>query len=77
MSATAVSNPTAQQPSKSARKKKGKADAAAKGPSAPVDTEAGGDSPLAAEGTTNGADGTYESPYLKDLYRYASARAGT
>ncbi len=75
MSSTAVANPAAQQPSKSARKKKGKADAPAKVPTAPTETETGGDSPVATEGATNGADGAYESPYLKDLYRYDSARA--
>jgi len=75
MSSNAVANPAAQQPSKSARKKKGKADAPAKVPTAPAETENGGDSPVAMEGATNGADGAYESPYLKDLYRYDSARA--
>lgn len=75
MSSTAVSNPAAQQSSKSARKKKGKSDAPAKTPTAPADTETGGDSPGAMEGATNGADGAYESPYLKDLYRYDHARA--
>lgn len=75
MSSTAVANPAAQQPSKSARKKKGKADAPAKVPTASAETETGGDSPVAMEGATNGADGAYESPYLKDLYRYDSARA--
>ena len=74
MSSAASFNPPAQQPSKSARKKKGKADAPAKSPTAPVDTETGG-GPAATEGATNGADGTYESPYLKDLYRYDSFEA--
>lgn len=75
MSSIAVANPAPQQPSKSARKKKGKADAPAKLPTAPAEAETGGDSPVAMEGATNGADDAYESPYLKDLYRYGAARA--
>lgn len=69
MSSTVVANPATQQPSKSARKKKAKADAPTKSPIAPVEIETS-DGPAATEGATNGSEGTYESPYLKDLYRY-------
>ena len=70
MSTTVVTNPPAQQPSKSARKKRGKAEAQSKSPTATVDSEIGG-GPTATEGATNGAEGAYESPYLKDLNRYS------
>ena len=59
--------PQQQQESKSAKKKKTKAESSAK-PSVPSEPE-----PViasaATEATTNGADGAYESPYLKELYK--------
>lgn len=72
MSSAAVSNPPTQQQSKSAKKKKGKQDAAAKSPGGSVEVEGGGES--RTEANTNGTDGPYESPYLKDLNRYFRSR---
>ncbi|KAL8736049.1 MAG: hypothetical protein Q9181_002598 [Wetmoreana brouardii] len=56
------------QESKSAKKKKAKAEAAAKETTVQpnVDTEAGKSN---AENASNGADGSYESPYMKELYK--------
>lgn len=67
MSSAAVSNPPTQQQSKSAKKKKGKQDAPAKSPGGPVEVEGAGESRI--ETTTNGTEGPYESPYIKDLNR--------
>lgn len=55
--------------SKSAKKKKAKAEAAAPSPAAPPEPETTMGQ-TAADGTTNGGDGAYESPYLKELYKY-------
>lgn len=68
MSSAAISNPPSQQGSKGAKKKKAKQDTPTKSPSVTVDTEGGGEA--RAEGATNGAEGAYESPYIKDLNRY-------
>ena len=72
MSAPTSSNPPIQNESKSAKKKKAKAVVPANRSSAPSTTpsaEAGAGQ--AAVGTpTNGADGTFESPYIKELYKY-------
>lgn len=67
----AVLNPTQQiiSESKSAKKKKSKAEAAAKEPNAQFDSEAG-NGHGSNDPVLNGADGTYESPYLKELYKY-------
>ncbi len=63
--------PSAISESKSAKKKKAKAEAAAPTPPAPSESEAaGGRRP--SDGATNGADGSYESPYLKELHKYVS-----
>ena len=63
------SNPALPQESKSAKKKKAKAEAAAKDvtvqPS--IESEA---IKTNVENPTNGADGAYESPYMKELYKY-------
>lgn len=68
--ATATTSlPNTQPESRSAKKKKAKAEVAAKGSSVPSDGDAGATQP-SADATTNGADGTYESPYLKELYKY-------
>ena len=69
MAATTSSTPHAQPESKSAKKKKAKAEISAKASSVPSDGDAGAPPP-AADVTTNGADGAYESPYLKELYKY-------
>ena len=64
MSATAVD--TTQQ-SKRSRKKKANAEAPGQSALTPADAEAGNGNIDAA---TNGADGAYESPYIKELYKY-------
>lgn len=67
------SNPPVSQESKSAKKKKAKAEAAAK-----VSTVQPGSEPEAAkspaENGTNGVDGPNESPYMKELNKYAIIR---
>lgn len=69
MATTTGSTPHAQPESKSAKKKKAKAETSAKALSVPSDGD-GGAAPPAADTTTNGADGAYESPYLKELNKY-------
>lgn len=54
--------------SKSAKKKKAKAEAAAPIPAVPSESEAAGGR-RGSDGATNGADGSYESPYLKELHK--------
>lgn len=63
------SNPPIPQESKSAKKKKAKADAAAKdnAPQPSVDSDSAKPN---AETTT---DGSYESPYMKELYKSVGA----
>jgi hypothetical protein len=65
--------PQSQQESKSAKKKKAKAEASAKGSSVPPDSDTGAVQPP-MDAPTNGADGAYESPYLKELYKYVLLR---
>ena len=72
MSSAAVSNPSAPNESKSSRKKKAKADAPKAisdlpAPSPPIETSNG---QSGVEQATNGVDGSYESPYMKELYKY-------
>lgn len=72
MSAPTTSNPPVQNESKSAKKKKAKAEVPAHVSNAPSTTpsaEAGAGQAV-AETPTNGADGTFESPYIKELYKY-------
>ncbi|KAL6720214.1 hypothetical protein ACLMJK_002135 [Lecanora helva] len=66
---SAVQNPqnSSQSESKSAKKKKAKAQAAAQTPATAPEPEATAGQ-TATDGT-NGADGAYESPYLKELYK--------
>jgi hypothetical protein len=71
MSTIQNSQPSAHPESKSAKKKKAKAEAATPTPAAPSESEAAGGR-RASDGATNGADGSYESPYLKELHKYAS-----
>lgn len=56
--------------SKSAKKKKAKAEATARSPSATAEHEATAGQ-TSTDGTANGIDSSYESPYLKELYKYA------
>ena len=65
-----VKNPqtSTQSESKSARKKKAKAEAASQQPGVAPESEATAGQ-TAVESATNGADGAYESPYLKELYK--------
>ena len=72
MSALPSPNPTAPKESKSAQKKKAKAEALAKAQAQPQTPIA--DAELTAEANradspTNGAEGSTESPYLKELYK--------
>lgn len=62
------SNPAVPQESKSAKKKKAKAEAAAKETTTQPNFEAENTKPT-VENPTDGADGTYESPYMKELYK--------
>lgn len=61
MATSAIQNPEVRSESKSAKKKKAKADAASVASVAHVETVSTADS-------TNG-DGSYESPYIKELYK--------
>ncbi len=67
----ATSNPPMATESKSKKRKQGKAEVPAnasnEASNAPS-TEVGGGA-TAAEGTANAPDGSYESPYLKELYK--------
>lgn len=67
MIASNVQNPEVRSESKSAKKKKAKAEAAAAAPAAssPAVPESTADTPE----ITNGDGASYESPYLKDLYK--------
>ena len=66
MSSIQKTQSSAQSESKSAKKKKAKAEAAAPTPNASLESEADGRRPS----DTNGADVSYESPYLKELHKY-------
>ena len=68
---SAIQNPptTSQMESKSAKKKKAKAEAAAQTSGAAPEPEATAGL-TAMDGGTNGVDGSNESPYLKELYKY-------
>ena len=71
MSSTTISNPPSQTESKSAKKKRAKAEGAANASSNASNTPVPetGTAPAAPEGTTNGVEGSYESPYMKELYK--------
>jgi hypothetical protein len=72
MAATIASNTNPQLPteSKSARKKKSsKAEAAASSPAPPSD-RADSTTGLDANAKSNGAEGAYESPYIKEIQKY-------
>lgn len=72
MSAPTTSNPPVQNESKSAKKKKAKAEVPVHVSNAPSTTPSAetGAGQAVAETSTNGADGTFESPYIKELYKY-------
>lgn len=61
-----VADPTQQ--SKRSRKKKANAENPAQSAPTPADAEAGNGT---ADAASNGADGSYESPYIKELQKYA------
>jgi hypothetical protein len=65
MAAPAIQNPASRPESKTGKKKKSKAEAAVSSPSIA--------SPVTEDAPTNGAtesgDGSYESPYIKELYK--------
>ena len=69
MSTTQSSQPQPHPESKSAKKKKAKAEAPAQSSAATPEPDAAGG---LNDGATNGADGAYESPYLKELYKYVT-----
>ena len=72
MSNATVSNPPAPTESKSSRKKKAKAEAPKAVSDLPVASPSidTGNGQLGAEQSINGVDGNYESPYIKELYKY-------
>ena len=70
MSTAQFSNTLAHSESKSARKKKAKAEAPVQAAASPTEPESGAGQ-TAADGAAIGADGPYESPYIKELYKYA------
>ena len=65
-----IQNPqnSSQSESKSAKKKKAKAQAAAQSTTTAPEPEATAGQ-TATDGAPNGGDGSYESPYLKELYK--------
>ncbi|KAI9716913.1 MAG: hypothetical protein M1812_005062 [Candelaria pacifica] len=71
MSASSVTNPPAQNESRSARKKKTKDNMSGAVPGAASTTSSAehGATPNGQEAPTNGVDGSYESPYIKELYK--------
>ncbi len=68
MSAAQVSNSLGHSESKSARKKKAKAEAPTRIVASPTEPESGAGQ-TAVDGAATGADGSYESPYIKELYK--------
>ncbi len=53
---------------KSARKKKAKAEAPVQTAASPTEPESGA-AQTTPDGAASGADGSYESPYIKELYK--------
>ena len=70
MSTAQVSSSIAHAESRSARKKKAKAEAPLHTTSSPTEPESG-TGQTTADGAVTGADASYESPYIKELYKYA------
>ena len=72
MSNAGISNPPVQNESKSSKKKKAKGDLKTTVSEAPI-RSLSIDATTGQSGTEpvgNGADGSYESPYIKELYKY-------
>ena len=71
MSSAATSNPPLATESKSKKKKQAKAEVPANASNETSNAPSGevGAGATPAEGTTNGVEGNYESPYLKELYK--------
>ena len=70
MSTAQVSSSIAHSESKSARKKKAKAEAPIQATASPTEPESA-IGQTTADGAVTGADASYESPYIKELYKYA------
>ena len=70
MSTAQVSSSIAHSESKSARKKKAKAEAPIQTTASPTEPESG-IGQTTADVAVTGADTSYESPYIKELYKYA------
>ena len=68
MSTAQVSTALAHSESKSARKKKAKAEVPTRNVASPTEPEPGAGQ-TAVDGAAAGADGSYESPYIKELYK--------
>lgn len=68
MATAQVSNSLAHSESKSARKKKAKAEAPVQTAASPTEPESGAGQ-TAVDGAATGVDGSYESPYIKELYK--------
>ena len=68
MSTAQVSNSLAHSESKSARKKKAKAENPVQIAASSTEPESGAGQ-TAVDGGATGADGSYESPYIKELYK--------
>ena len=69
MSTAPVPSSLAHSESKSARKKKAKAEGPVQTASSPTEPESG-IGQTAFDGAATGADGSYESPYIKELYKW-------
>ena len=70
MSTAQVSSSISHSESKSARKKKAKAEAPIQATASPIEPESG-IGPTTADSAVAGTDASYESPYIKELYKYA------
>lgn len=68
MSTAQVSNSLAYSESKSARKKKAKAEGPVQTAASPTEPESGAGQ-TAVDGAATAPDGSYESPYIKELYK--------
>ena len=68
MSTVQKSNSLTHSESKSARKKKAKAEAPIQNVAPPMEPESG-TGQIAVDGAATGVDGSDESPYIKELYK--------
>ena len=68
MSTAQMSNSLAHSESKSARKKKAKNEAPVRTAASPTEPESGAGQ-TTVDGAATGVDGSYESPYIKELYK--------